>query len=119
MLIPGLSLAQSDKNPKAVSEEYVPRDEPQKISVRVRARALAVPRYPVRALEKGIIGRVVVCFSVDELGIVSDVNVLESSNEIFNAPTLAAIRESLFSPATLGGNKVSSIACRVFKYWYD
>lgn len=114
----GLVFAEDSKTPQASSESF-PAKQEQKLSEPVRVRALAAPVYPTRALEQGVTGQVVVCFSVDELGLVDDVNVLDSSNKIFNQPTIDAVRGSLFTAAKIDGESVSSIACRVFKYWYD
>ncbi|MEM7283676.1 MAG: energy transducer TonB [Pseudomonadota bacterium] len=112
--------AQSPEQAKSTSEEFAPElEESEHVDERVKVRSLAAPVYPQSALEKGITGRVVVCFDVDDLGIVYDVNDLESSNDIFDKPTVEAIRASLFSPAVVKGESVDSTACRIFKYWYD
>ncbi len=109
----------ANEEAKTSSEEFIPEDEVRSPKARVKVRSLTAPVYPQRALEKGITGRVVACFDVDELGIVSNVTVLESSNTIFDKPTIDAIRASLFSPAVIDGENIDSTACRIFKYWYD
>ena len=117
-LIP-FCFAHADEKAKTSSEEYVPEDQTEIPTTRVKVRALTAPVYPQTALEKGITGRVVVCFDVDALGLVSNVSVLESSNSLFDRPTIDAIRASLFSPASIEGKSIDSTACRIFKYWYD
>lgn len=71
----------------------------------VKAEAILqrLPRYPLAARQEGVPGRVVISFVVDIEGRPRDLRVMESSNEIFEAPALQAIREWRFRPGRAGG----------------
>lgn len=56
------------------------------------------PEYPELARKAGIEGRVIVMAIVDTAGNVVDVQVLQSTNPIFNEPALAAARQFKFKP---------------------
>jgi TonB family protein len=57
------------------------------------------PVYPPEALAKGLEGKVWLKILVDTTGHPSDVQVLKSENEIFNANAMAAARQFIFTPA--------------------
>lgn len=55
------------------------------------------PAYPPAASAIGLSGRVVVQFVVNENGRVESATVVQSSNRIFDAPALAAVRKWVFT----------------------
>ena len=57
------------------------------------------PRYPRRALERGVEGLVVVEFDIDKEGNTTNVRVKESSNYLFNSEALRVVRISKFQAA--------------------
>lgn len=58
----------------------------------------AQPQYPTRLWREGIEGRVLLAFTVDREGFVSDVRVVESTRTEFEAPARLAISCWKFSP---------------------
>jgi hypothetical protein len=56
----------------------------------------ATPSYPLQAIRTAKQGRAVVCFLVDWQGFVAQSEIIELSDEIFRAPTLAAIARSRY-----------------------
>ena len=77
---------------------------------------LPQPVYPraARAARQG--GRVMVCFTLDERGLVHTPAVRASTDPIFNQPVLDAINAARFSPARVGKQAVRSTACRTFRF---
>lgn len=65
------------------------------------------PVYPETALRAGLEGRVWVKIWVNKEGRVRDVVLVRSDNEIFNESALAAARQFVFSPATMGTGPVA------------
>ena len=66
------------------------------------------PRYPPEARRKGIGGRVTAEFIIDENGDVSQVTIIRSSDNIFENPTIDAIRKWKFTPGEKDGRKVKT-----------
>ncbi len=66
------------------------------------------PRYPSEARRKGIGGRVTAEFIIDENGDVSQVTIIRSSDNIFENPTIDAIRKWKFTPGEKDGRKVKT-----------
>lgn len=66
------------------------------------------PVFPEQARRNNIAGRVMVEFVVDETGSITDVQIAESTGEMFEAPALAAVRQWTFAPALEGGRPVAS-----------
>lgn len=64
------------------------------------------PDYPARALDKGREGWALVSFIISEDGDVIEPMIEESSSPVFDEPTLRAIRQWRYKPATLGGKPV-------------
>ncbi len=64
-------------------------------------------RYPAKAIEEGIQGRVVVDFIVEKSGEISNVTVSRSSNELLDAEAIRVISVSpKWKPAKIGGKEV-------------
>ena len=57
------------------------------------------PRYPRSALEKGIEGVVVLEYTINNKGKTEDINVVDSSNDIFNNAAIKAISQSIYEPS--------------------
>ena len=64
------------------------------------------PRYPAKAKANGIEGFVLAEFIVDQNGEVESVVVKDSSHSFFEAPTVDAIRNWVFTPGEKDGRKV-------------
>ena len=64
------------------------------------------PRYPVKAKANGVEGFVLAEFIVDQNGEVESVVVKDSSHSFFEAPTVDAIRNWVFTPGEKDGRKV-------------
>jgi outer membrane biosynthesis protein TonB len=56
----------------------------------------ATPRYPIEAIRQAKQGRVVACFLVDATGSILRPQFIEVSDEVFRAPTLAALQRSRY-----------------------
>jgi hypothetical protein len=56
----------------------------------------ATPRYPIQAVRDAKQGRVVACFFVDAEGMIRQPEIIELSDEVFRAPTLAALQRSRY-----------------------
>jgi len=64
------------------------------------------PVYPEAAKEKGLQGTVTVELVVDEAGKVADARVLKSTDPVFDAPSLEAVRQWTFEPPLQEGKPV-------------
>ena len=69
---------------------------------------LNAPRYPRRAQEKGIEGRVLVEFDVDEGGKAINAKVKWSENEVFDSSALKSVSSWVFKPALENGKPILS-----------
>jgi protein TonB len=85
------------------SLQPVPYDEPPRLVQQARVT------YPQAAFEQRVTGTVRVEFVVDEEGRVAHAEVRESI-PAFDAAALAAVREWRFSPATLAGKPIATMA---------
>ena len=69
------------------------------------------PRYPTRAIKKGIEGHVVAEFKIDKNGTVYDTKIIESvPTGTFDKSVLAAVNEFIYCPEVvkgIGGNNQS------------
>ena len=74
------------------------------------------PVYPRVARAARQEGRVVVCFTLDERGLVQAPAVRDSTDPVFNQPVLDAISAARFTPARVGKQTVRSTACRSFQF---
>ncbi len=73
-----------------------------------------VPQYPRKARRDRIEGEVQVCFEINRKGRPRRVAVRNSSNRVFERPSILAVRESTFRPV-LHGEPVPQIkSCRTF-----
>lgn len=77
---------------------------------------LPQPVYPRAARAARQSGRVMVCFTLDERGLVHTPAVRASTDPVFNQPVLDAINAARFRPARVGKQAVRSTACRTFKF---
>ena len=60
---------------------------------------MVLPKYPGRALQKGIEARIVVAFDINEFGeVINEKIVTDANSEIFNMEVLSAIRKFKYSP---------------------
>ena len=74
------------------------------------------PTYPEEARKEGLTG-VVVCETViTASGDVADIKILRTADEVFNQPTIDAIKQWKFDPATLDGEPVDVIYILTVKY---
>lgn len=75
-----------------------------------------VPVYPELARRERVEGDVQICFNIDREGFPYRVRVRNSTNRIFEKPSLIAARASTFEPL-LPGKKLSGIkTCRTFRF---
>ena len=74
------------------------------------------PTYPEEARQQGIQGIVVSEAIIDSEGTVVDVKVLESPDEILNQPTVDALTQWKFEPATKDGKPIDVIYVLSVKY---
>lgn len=65
------------------------------------------PVYPVRALERGLEGYVVLEYTVTERGAVEDAIVVESSSTLFHEAALDSVRKYKYSPRIENGEPVA------------
>lgn len=84
-----IAAVRNDENDK----NYLPLYRPQ-------------PIYPSRAQELGIEGYVIVSLTVGEDGRTSDIAVVESSNDYFIEPSIAAARKFRYAPQIVNGRPV-------------
>lgn len=71
-----------------------------------RARVTASPTYPFEARHNGLVGEVVVEFTVDEMGNVHAPTVARSSNRVFDEAALRAVARWKFEPGKRDGRAV-------------
>ena len=70
------------------------------------ARRQMPPRYPSKAKRMGLEGFVLAEFIVDQNGDVESVEIKDSSDSVFEAPTIEAIRNWKFTPGEKDGRTV-------------
>ncbi len=78
------------------------------LETKPQPRKQGAPKYPSTAQRKGLEGYVVAEFIIDEHGDVSSVEVKQSSNPVFNQPTIDAIRNWKFTPGEKDGRSVKT-----------
>lgn len=76
----------------------------------------AEPRYPEEAMRTGKEGKVWVKIWVDTQGKPREVSVTKSDAEIFNAATVEAARQFVFTPAKRGGKPIAVWVSVPFKF---
>ncbi len=81
-----------------------------------RTLLLPQPVYPRAARAARQEGRVKVCFTLDERGVVREPVVRSSTDAVFNQPVLDAISAARFTPAKVGRQPIRSTACRTFQF---
>jgi protein TonB len=68
------------------------------------------PEYPFAAKKRGQEGTVVLRLSIDELGILQDVEVVEATDAVFIDAAVASVKKSFFVPAKSNKRSVASQA---------
>jgi|GEM_PF-4029534 len=77
----------------------------------------AKPEYPAEARAKGLTGKVTLELIIDEKGHVADARVLKSTHEVFDQPSLDAVRKWTFSPPLTGtGQPVMAYHVVTFRF---
>ena len=76
----------------------------------------ATPSYPVQAIRDAKQGRAVTCFFVDEDGQIVQPEIIELSDEVFRAPTLAALARSRY---LAWDQPIMRPGCRTYIYRLD
>lgn len=75
-----------------------------------------VPAYPEKARRARVEGDVEVCFNVDREGRTSRIAVRHSTNQVFERPSINAVRASSYRPLP-PDRKLSGIkTCRTFRF---
>ena len=110
----GVSLEQASYPtplPKAFAEEAGPYVAEAALDESPRALRIAVPSYPVQALESGLGGRILVALLIDEGGAVITAAGIQSSEELapYRAEIAHGMRQSLFTPGKRGGKPVRTM----------
>lgn len=77
---------------------------------------LPQPVYPRAARAARQEGQVMVCFTLDERGMVHAPAVRSTTDSVFNQPVLDAISAARFTPARAGKQPVRSTACRTYRF---
>lgn len=73
-----------------------------------KAQKQAQPRYPTAARRAGKEGFVVAEFIIDATGATTDIQIQQSSDPIFNQPSIEAIRKWRFTPGKKGSRVVKT-----------
>jgi protein TonB len=68
------------------------------------------PEYPFAAKKRGLEGTVVLRLSIDELGILQDVEVVEATDSVFIDAAVASVKKSFFVPAKSNKRSIASQA---------
>ena len=101
-----LYLVEREERPYA----FVPYDKEPTILKHVE------PKYPERALRDSLEGTVFLKAWVDRKGRVHGPEVLKSSDDIFIAPAIDAVKQWVFTPAIMNGQPVSAWVSFPFRY---
>ncbi|MEM1222624.1 MAG: energy transducer TonB [Verrucomicrobiota bacterium] len=78
------------------------------LETKPQPRKQGAPRYPATAKRKGLQGFALAEFIIDENGNVIDVEIKQSSDPIFEKPTVEAIRDWKFTPGEKDGRAVKT-----------
>ncbi len=78
-----------------------------------------VPVYPELARRERVEGEVQVCFNVDRDGRPHRVRVRKSTNQIFEKPSVLAVRASTYHPLPEGERPSGIKTCRTFRFRLD
>ncbi|MEI6125750.1 MAG: TonB family protein [Pseudomonadota bacterium] len=70
----------------------------------------AEPEYPFAAKKRGQEGTVVLQLTIDELGILQEVEVVEATDPVFVDAAVASVKRSFFVPAKNNNRRVASKA---------
>lgn len=107
VLLPGLAAHGSEDPPREEDDAELVDDEiaaseceeltPPRVKIRVE------PEYPVEARKKAKQGHVLLSGVVTRKGRLVRIEIVHSSDEIFEQPAIAAVRRWLFEPARCDG----------------
>ena len=75
---------------------------------RERLLKLPEPRYPLDARREGVEGVVVLYITIDARGRVADARVVKGIGHGLDEAAEAALRRSLWAPATVGGRAIAA-----------
>ena len=84
-----------------------PAPPPPDVESEALLKVFVPPAYPGEALKAKRDGRVEVDFIVDENGSVTEVKAVDSTDPMFDAPALEAVRRWKFEPALSGGTRIA------------
>ncbi len=87
---------------RAAEDDFEPFDTPPSIEWQIE------PVYPEYAKRNHVEGSVVIRVTLSAKGKVEETRVIESSNRMFDAPALEAVRQFRFKPARKDGQPVRS-----------
>ena len=76
----------------------------------------AVPRYPVNARRDRVEGEATVCYFIDSKGRIRKPAVRQSSNRIFEKPSLKAIKQSSYEQLRPDQNLSNVKTCRTYRF---
>ncbi len=103
-------------------------DEPQEKPAKDQALQLdeqpapiktVAPKYPESAKKDTLEGSVYLKVLIGKDGAVANVTVLKSTNEVFNASAIEAIKQWMFKPPTIKGEPVTTEVVVPFKFKLD
>ncbi len=87
---------------------------------RERTPALTTfPEYPEDARRNRLEGEATACFTIDAKGGVNRARISSSTDEVFEKPTLKAIRASTFEPLATGQIESRTPTCRTYRFTLD
>jgi TonB family protein len=89
--------------------------EPQ---LRAMVRFQILPKYPAKALRLSAQGVVVSEMHFDKQGVVTKVEIVESANNLFNDPTIRALKQWRFRPVVTPNGKVFGGRSKITFYFY-
>ena len=78
------------------------------LDIKPQPKKQASPQYPSAARRRGQQGFAIAEFIIDTRGKVTDVTITQSSDPVFNRPTIQAIRSWEFAPGEKDGRKVKT-----------
>jgi len=101
------SYVETGEKEKAMEHTYAALDlQPNMLNQSMLPIIKVAPLYPREAERKGLSGYVVAAFTVDEFGRPKDLRIVETTNEIFNKPSLRAASKFRYEPAVVDGKSV-------------
>jgi TonB family protein len=115
-----LSVPEEEKSSKKSSEKasdpQTIRFDPDGDVTEPKAGEKVNFKYPEEARKAGVTGVVVCETIITAEGKISDIKIVRSPDEVFNQPTIDALKQWRFEPATLDGEPVDVIYLLTVKY---